>query len=116
MSTRTPPRFVPTLTEVVDRASSSPQPAAETGSGGPGLAASWITPQMQEAIVQRVLGHVNQSLEPRLADTVAAIARQHSEALAQHLRDRLEDLVTELVAEAVHAELTAGAKRRIAGH
>lgn len=110
MSTRTPPRFVPTLTEVVEDAAPSSAGPQTAGAAAVGVA-SWITPQMQEAIVQRVLGHVNQSLEPRLADTVAAIAQQHAEALAQHLRDRLEDLVTELVAEAVSAEL-AGANRR----
>ncbi len=108
---RTPPKFVPTLTEVVTaealETSDEALHAHRIAQPLRPASASWVTPQMKEALAQRVMKRVGESLEPRLGDAVAAIARQHSEALAQHLRDNIEDLVSELVADAVAAELSA---------
>jgi histone H3/H4 len=110
---RVPPRFVPTLTEVVDdlpaAGAARPSAGAVVASGG------WVTPQMQEAMVQRVLRRVGESLEPQLGDAVAAIAQQHAEALVQHLQEKIEDIVTELVADAVAAEVNASRHSRQPG-
>ncbi|RYE57847.1 MAG: hypothetical protein EOP18_02085 [Rhizobiaceae bacterium] len=104
---RTPPRFVPTLTEIVDGSDFVP---AESGVPAANAASTttWITPQMQDALVERVMQRVVQRLEPKLSDTIAAIARQHSEAMSQHLSEKIEDVVSELVADAVNAELVSG--------
>ena len=103
---RTPPRFVPTLTEIVDGTAMAPANPARSAMDNTG-AAGWITPQTQDALVERVMQRVMQLLEPKLSDTVAAIARQHSEAMSQHLSEKIEDVVGELVADAVQAELNA---------
>ena len=104
---RTPPRFVPTLTEIVDGSDFVPAESSEVPTANVARTSAWITPQMQDALVERVMQRVVQVLEPKLSDTVAAIARQHSEAMSQHLSDKIEDVVSELVAEAVNAELAA---------
>ncbi len=105
---RTPPRFVPTLTEVVEA-----QPDA--GYGAPAFGASYgnatqgasavLSPQMQEALIQRVLQRVDQTLALRLREAISAAALQHSQAVTQHMRAEIESVVTELVAQAVSNEL-----------
>ena len=108
-----PPRFVPTLTEVVAdvprmapaEAAPAPLPAAVPA---PASAPASALPAIDhEELARCVLERVTQSLEPLLADTVAAVARQHSLAMTQHLAETVEDVVSGLVAEAVRAELAA---------
>ncbi|MGA0571132.1 hypothetical protein ACO2Q9_10475 [Variovorax sp. VNK109] len=100
---RTPPRFVPTLTEVVQgQADVAVAPAyGASGQGGPMA----LSPQMQEALIQRVLQRVDQTLALRLREAISAAALQHSQALAQHMRAEIEAVVTDLVAQAVGNEL-----------
>jgi hypothetical protein len=106
---RIPPRFVPTLTEVVAEVPRAQMPAADPEPAFPAesRAESALPAISQEELARRVLERVAQSLEPVLADTIAAVARQHSLAMTQHLAETVEDVVSGLVAEAVEAELAA---------
>jgi hypothetical protein len=90
MATRTPPRFVPTLTEVVQ---TGPAPLSPT------LAVS------QDQLAQRVLQRVDLALERRLRETIATVILEQTAALTPLLRDRIESLVRELVAQAVAEEI-----------
>jgi len=92
MATRQPPRFVPTLTEVVQ---SGPVPLSPL----PALS--------QDQLAQRVLQRVDLALERRLRETIATVVLEQTAALAPLLRDRIESLVRELVAQAVAEEIEA---------
>lgn len=92
MATRTPPRFVPTLTEVVH---SAPVPLAP----GPGVSA--------DQLAQRVLQRVDLALDRRLREAIATVVLEQSSAMVPLLRERLESVIHELVAEAVAEEMQA---------
>jgi hypothetical protein len=91
-SNRTPPRFVPTLTEVVH---SGPVPLSPTSGFS------------QEQLAQRVLQRVDLLLERRLREAIATVVLEQTSALVPLLRERLEAVVHELVAEAVADEMQA---------
>src|SRR5262245_23400209 len=92
MSNRTPPRFVPTLTEVVQ---SGPVPLTPT----PGVS--------QEQLAQRVLQRVDLVLDRRVREAIATVVLEQTSQLAPLLRDRLEVVVREVVAAAVAEEMQA---------
>jgi hypothetical protein len=97
MAARTPPKFVPTLTEVVR----SGVTAARTEPG--------VT---QEQLVQRVMQRVDLALERKLREAIAATVLEQTRALGPILRDEIELVVRESVAQAFADELAAGAKPR----
>jgi hypothetical protein len=92
MANRPPPRFVPTLTEVVH---SGPAPLSPT----PGLS--------QDQLAQRVLQRVDLALERRLREELATIILEQTSALVPLLRERLDAVVRQVVAEAVVDEMNA---------
>jgi hypothetical protein len=98
MASRTPPRFVPTLTEVVQ--ASAPVPLAPTP------VAPAVQPA-QEQVAQRVLQRIDLALERRLRETIAGVVAEQTRSIAPLLRERLEATVRELVAEALAEELQA---------
>jgi hypothetical protein len=90
---RQPPRFVPTLTEVVH---SGPAP----------LTAS--TPAIsQDQLAQRVLQRVDLVLDRRLREAIATVIVEQTNVLLPLLRDRVDQVVREVVAEAVADEMQA---------
>ena len=127
---RQPPRYVPTLTDVVPeglpitRPAAPPHPEAVEGvragdavSGAatepvaqaPVLqpapeAASVDLAALQEAMVERLMVRMQPLLEERLRYAVADIVRTQTEALAHRLRDAVEDVVRNAVADAVAEE------------
>jgi len=129
---RTPPRFVPTLTTVVDLASAeaaaAPAPAPSAPSAPPMLddllplgapAATPAPPQpralqlsdedafrLEEELLHRVLQRVDLSLEERLTDTVSGAVQQQLDAMLPRLRDNIETVLRQLVVEALAHELS----------
>jgi FixJ family two-component response regulator len=89
---RTPPRFVPTLTEVVQGPPAAPAPAA-------------AVPHQQ--MVDRVLQRVDLVLDRRLREAIAAVVVEHTHALTPLLRERIDAVVRDVVAEAVAEEMRA---------
>ena len=89
---RTPPRYVPTLTEVVQ---SGPVPLAPAS----GFA--------QEQLAQSVLQRVDMVLDRRLREAIATVVLEQTSALVPLLRERLEAVVREAVADAVAEEIQA---------
>lgn len=92
--TRQPPRYVPTLTEVIQPA---PQPV---------LHASPDLTLLQEQIVHRVMQRVDLSMEQRLREAVAVLVLEETRNLVPLLREEIERVVKQSVAEAVAEELT----------
>lgn len=97
-TTRTPPRFVPTLTEVVQGA-----PASHAA----------LPAVSHEQIAQRVLQRVDLVLDRRVREAIATVVLEQTNALAPLLRERLDAVVREVVATAVAEELQA---RQRGGH
>jgi hypothetical protein len=89
MAGKTPPRYVPTLTEVVH---SGPAPLASA----PGIS--------QEQLVQRVLQRVELVLDRRVRETIATAILEQTNHLMPLVHERLEVLVRQLVAEAIAEE------------
>jgi hypothetical protein len=92
MASRTPPKFVPTLTEVVH---SGPAPLSPTPSVS------------QEQLAQRVMQRVDLVLDRRLREAVATVVLEQTDLLTPMLRERLEAVVREVVAAAVADEMNA---------
>ena len=91
MATRTPPRYVPTLTEVV-----------------PGTAAAPAAPALsEEQLVHRVMQRVDLTLDRRLREAIASVVLEHSRALGPALREQIEAVAAKTVSEALAEELGA---------
>lgn len=97
MATRTPPRFVPTLTEVVRSGVSSSTTKAEAG----------LT---QEQLVARVMQRVDLMLDRKLREAIAATVLEQTRALGPILREEIELVVREAVSQAFAEEMGTGAK------
>jgi DNA helicase TIP49 (TBP-interacting protein) len=91
MATRgTPPRFVPTLTEVV-------QARAPVVPADPVL--------LEEQIVQRVMQRIDLSLERKLREAIATVVLENTRALTPKLREHIETVVRTAVTQAVAEEM-----------
>jgi hypothetical protein len=97
MAARTPPRYVPTLTEVVGAAPEA-RPAGEAGA-------------LEEELVHRVMQRVDLTLERRLREAVAATVLEQTRSIVPLLREEIEAVVRETVAKAFADELEAPRRR-----
>lgn len=115
---RTPPRFVPTLTTVLEipEEPAIPEPqAAPTLQSDPASAMA-LPPaaqlsqaeivSLEEQLLHRVLQRVDLSLEERLSDTVSAAVQHQLDAMVPRLRNEIEAVLRALVIEAMAAELS----------
>ena len=93
MANRTPPRFVPTLTEVV-----------RSQGAAPGLTTSPAL--LQEQLVHRIMQRVELTLERRLREAIATTVLQQTQMLGPLLREEIELVVRESVEQALAEELT----------
>ena len=100
MATRTPPKFVPTLTEVV-RGGTVGTPGTAKPEGG-------LT---EEQLVQRVMQRVDISLERRLREAIASTVLEQTRALGPILREEIELVVREAVSQAFADELPSPAPK-----
>jgi len=97
MATRNPPRYVPTLTEVV-------KGPATAGSAAPGLS--------EEQLVHRIMQRVDLTLERRLREAVATVVLEQTRSLGPVLREEIELVVRQAVSQALEEELAAASRPR----
>lgn len=95
-----PPRFVPTLTEVVKPARAAAEDEAQDRSASDLL-------RFQEQMVHRVMQRVDLTLERLLRETVGRLVLEHTQALAPSLRDEIEMVVRQSVNQAFEQELAS---------
>ena len=127
---RTPPRFVPTLTTVLEM---TPEPAAGMAAeqepivAPPGkLASAPVAPvatgavaldprtrlseadafRLEEQLLHRVLQRVDLSLEMQLSDAVSAAVQHQLDMMIPRLRAEIETVLRALVVEAMAQELS----------
>ena len=91
MATRTPPRFVPTLTEVVQVGANAPAEPVF----------------LEEQLVQRVLQRVDLTLDRRLREAIATVVLEQTRSLGPALRQQLETVVRQAVTQALADEIAA---------
>jgi ABC-type iron transport system FetAB permease component len=97
-SASVPPRFVPTLTDVVQPVDCFSLKPSE----GP---VRQNAVQLEDQIVHRVMQRVDLVLERRLREAIAQVILSHTQALGQRLREEIELVVRESVSQAVAQEL-----------
>ena len=90
MAGRTPPRYVPTLTEVVGPAGDARAAPA------PGLS--------QDQMILRVMQRIDLTLERRLREAIAATVLEQTRSIAPLLREEIESVVQEIVSQAFAQE------------
>jgi len=119
---RTPPRFVPTLTTVLEIPSETAGPAPHGApadaspprpdpAGAVALAPAVQLSQaeivsLEEQLLHRVLQRVDFSLEERLSDAVSAAVQQQLDDMVPRLRGEIEAVLRALVIESMAAELS----------
>ena len=113
---RNPPRFVPTLTEVVPDSSlaplleSAPPPPLPVPEPVP-VPAPVAEPSVQipdgfeELLVHRVMQRVDVGLDQRLRDAIATVVQEQTRSVLPRLREEIESVVRQVVYEAVADEL-----------
>ena len=96
---RSIPRFLPTLTEVV-------QARPIVSRAPPGQS---VVPELDDqiSIVQSVHAQVDAELGELLRDAVAAAMLEQVDAIAQRLRDEIEPILRQAVADMVAHEIAA---------
>lgn len=97
MAGRNPPRYVPTLTEVVKSA-----PEAKVAGGSAAL---------EEELIHRVMQRVDLVLERRLREAIAATVLEQTRSIAPLLREEIEAVVRDTVARAFADELDSSQRR-----
>ena len=106
---RTPPRYVPTLTEIVTPVE---EPVPQWAGDAMALSDEAAEPEsfssMQEQMVHRVMQRVNVLVEQRLLEAIAAVVQQHTQSLEPLLREEIEEVVRQSVTEAIAEELAIG--------
>jgi hypothetical protein len=100
-----PPRYVPTLTEVVSPASA---PEANVSAA---IAPAETPVDAQELMLQRVLQRVDLMLERRLHHAIEQLILEHTHALMPRLREEIELVVRESVTQAFEQETAPPALR-----
>ena len=125
MTPRKPPRFVPTLTDVVhlpEAAQLVAAKAAETSPGQESVSAS-VRPDaepavntatrdlpagIEEYVVHRLMQRVDLVLDQRLREAIALVVQEQTSSMVPRLREEVESVVRHAVYEAVAEELADG--------
>jgi hypothetical protein len=95
-----PPRFVPTLTEVVKPTSVTGEPSLLKKTAE----ASVIVDELGAQLAQRVLQRINLLLEQRLQEAIGQLIVEHTQTLMPRLCQEIEKVVRNSVDQAFEQE------------
>jgi len=102
-----PPRFIPTLTEVIGSGESvraAPEATKESSRTRKAVAAR---PQVSDELVDRVLERLQPTLEAQLRESVTNLVQEHASMLELLLSKEIEQQVRQTVAHVLRQELRA---------
>ncbi len=99
-----PPRFVPTLTEVVQAVVPLVAPAPILTQDKPETPLT-LSPAQQDELIRRVLMRVDITLERRLREAVGQLILEHTETLVPRLREEIERVVSQSVKQSFEQEI-----------
>ncbi len=119
---KVPPRYVPTLTEVVTGlepvapeacvAQAAPElPAAAPLKAAPAVPTAADIAVVEEQLVQRLLQRVELTLDQRLQACIAQVVQEQTRSITLRLQEELESVVRQTVHDAVAQELEQPAPR-----
>jgi hypothetical protein len=97
-TTSSPPRFVPTLTDVVARPHS-----AYTVFGSGAVAVEYAV-SSDEQLLERIMQRVDVVLERRLREALGKVILESTQQLLPRLREEIEGLVKESIVQALSQE------------
>jgi hypothetical protein len=115
MTQKPPPRYVPTLTQVVSSTerlaarstglakSSESKPEDEVGPVLPDAQA--VAQKLRLQLLAQTRQHVNSQLERRVREVVAQLALEHAHRLFEEMQPLLEATITQVIDEAVQKAL-----------
>ncbi len=113
---KTPPRYVPTLTQVVTEQPSSreavpgPVTAVNPSSSAHPLPTHELAQQLRQQLITRTRQYIDIQLQRRVREAVSQLALAHAHKLLEALQPQLETAITQVVEEAVqHAIAHASA-------
>jgi hypothetical protein len=124
---KTPPRFVPTLTQVIpDAANRGSQNASFPASTSKFAAASVakevrpeqasdIAQQLRQKLLLQARQHLDITLQTRIREVVAQLALEHAHKLFEELQPQLETTITQAVDEAM-AHAVAHVSAHVSAH
>lgn len=118
VSRETPPRFVPTLTQIVSQEemqalgvvpdAHASAPTVANALPDADALANAVTPvsnlagvQLQQRMLEHIGQQVDTALERHIREAVSSVALSHARAIAEELRPAIESAVTSLVEQAV---------------
>jgi hypothetical protein len=109
MAGRVPPRYVPTLTEIVQPPPEPPAQAAPAATSPPPPVAALPAPSLlsEEQIVHRVMQRIDLTLDRSLREAIAATVLEQTRLLGPLLREEIEQAVRQTVSQALAEELSA---------
>ena len=99
-TTTTPPRYLPTLTDVVVRTSSAPPTSNDSRVANEPAAFN------EAQLTRRIMQRVDVVLERRLREALSKVILEHTQTLAPLLRQEIEATVKDAVAQALAQEAT----------
>ncbi|MBO9676810.1 MAG: hypothetical protein J7556_01170 [Acidovorax sp.] len=119
---KTPPRFVPTLTDVVHDGGAPvvrttlasamqkagvapPAPLPSPPSAAP-QPARRLPDDIEEQLIHRVMQRVDVVLDLRLREAIATVVQEQTRSIVPRLREEVESVVRDAVYEAVAQELS----------
>ncbi|XAH21172.1 hypothetical protein AAFF27_14150 [Xylophilus sp. GW821-FHT01B05] len=98
------PRFVPTLTEVVDWQPEDAVPAPPPEAPEPTVDTAAVL-ALEEGITAQVLERVDQTLSGRLSDAITLVVLEQTRFMLPRLREEIAEAVRRSVEDAVRQEL-----------
>jgi hypothetical protein len=113
---KTPPRYVPTLTQVVplgsDAPAAGPHAAPVAAMPEPSSFAADVSQKMRLQLLARTKQYIDAELQKRLRETVAQLALEHSHKLFEELQPQIEATIAQVVDEAVAQAVARAATSR----
>jgi hypothetical protein len=105
---KTPPRFVPTLTQVIPKpprqtvaaAAIAPAPSINTVQN-PQPSPEQIAQQLRQQLLVRTRQYMDIELQRRIRETVSQLALEHAHKLFEELQPHLESTIRAVIDEAV---------------
>jgi hypothetical protein len=104
---KTPPRYVPTLTQVVPAnqrhaaALDEAQLAAAAPDGQMVPSPEHIAEQLRQQLLARARRYIDIEMQRRIRETVSLLALQHAHNLLEELQPQIESTVRQVVEEAL---------------
>lgn len=102
---KTPPRYVPTLTQVIPAAQRQVvdivAQAQSLSSESELASADQIAQQLRQQMVMRTRQYLDIELQRRIRETVSQLALEHAHKLFEELQPQLEATIRQVIDEAV---------------